>query len=77
KNGIRDDIIIKLKDKGIQTQIGTYALHMEKAFCNAKKIGKLENSIALYNNLITLPLYFSMNTDNQDTILDELSNLLI
>lgn len=76
KNGVRDDIIQKLRGRGIQTQIGTYALHKEKAFCNAEKIGELNNSNNLYENLLTLPLYYKMKREDQDKVFAEIKKLL-
>lgn len=76
EKGKRDYLIQKLREKGIQTQIGTYALQREKAFSETKKIGKLSNSMDLYNNLLTLPLYYSMAKDDQELVCNNLLELL-
>lgn len=72
----RDFLIQKLKDREIQTQIGTYALHRENAFSKAKKIGELANSLKLFNNLLTLPLYYSMTKEEQETVFNNVMELL-
>ena len=76
KNGKRDLLIQKLNDRGIQTQIGTYALHRENAFAKTSRNGKLDNSDKLYENLLTLPLYYSMSKEDQETVFNNLKELL-
>jgi dTDP-4-amino-4,6-dideoxygalactose transaminase len=76
KEGFRDTMIKRLLEKEIQTQIGTYALHLEKAFASAKIVGTLNNSTDLYNNLLTLPLYYEMTKDDQYRVFEEITQLL-
>lgn len=78
KEGIRDKIIQKLKIKGIETQIGTYALHLQPYYFGSttKKVGKLENSTKLYRNLLALPMSYTMTQENQNTVIDELEKIL-
>jgi len=56
----RDQIIEKLKDKNIETQIGTYSLHMHKAFSensNCTINGEMPGSRYAFEHCLTLPLY--------------------
>jgi len=76
KNGKRDFLINRLKDRGIQTQIGTYALHRENAFAKTPRNGKLENSDKLYKNLLTLPLYHNMTEEEQEMVFNNIKELL-
>lgn len=78
KEGIRDKIIQKLKVKGIETQIGTYALHLQPYYFSSttRKVGKLENSTKLYRNLLALPMSYTMTQENQNTVIDELEKIL-
>ena len=68
KDGYRDKIRKALADENIQSQIGTYALHLEPAYKNMKKIGDLNNSELLYKNALTLPLHKDLTLDDQEKI---------
>ncbi|MEX0861737.1 DegT/DnrJ/EryC1/StrS family aminotransferase [Nitrosopumilus sp.] len=68
KDGYRDKIRKALADENIQSQIGTYALHLEPAYKNMKKIGNLENSAKLFNNALTLPLHKNLTQEDQENI---------
>jgi len=68
KEGYRDKIRNALADENIQSQIGTYALHLEPAFKGIKKIGNLKNSELLFYNALTLPLHNKLTQDDQERI---------
>lgn len=68
KDGFRDKIRKALADENIQSQIGTYALHLEPAYRNMKKVGNLENSTKLFNNALTLPLHKNLTQEDQENI---------
>ena len=75
----RDNIIAKLAEKGIQTQIGTYSLHMHKAFSNNANCqiqGDMSGSIYAFNNCLTLPMYHEMTTADQQIVVDEFKKLI-
>ena len=72
----RDEIMKKMREKGIEVQIGTFALHMHPAFKNMKKIGNLNNSKYLFEHCLTLPLYHDMTEEEQDLVVEELKNLI-
>lgn len=76
ENGLRDELRVYLSEEGIETQIGTYALHLEPCFSGVKKIGSLENSEKLYRNLLTLPMYYEMTDEEQDRVCHEISNFM-
>lgn len=65
KDGFRDKIRKALSDENIQSQIGTYALHLEPAYKKYKKIGRLENSESLFKNALTLPLHKNLSYEDQ------------
>jgi perosamine synthetase len=75
-DGIRDRIIEDLKKKNIETQIGTYALHLQKAFEHVKRVGSLEVAEALYRNLLALPMCFSMTLEDQELVAEEINRLI-
>ena len=68
KEGFRDKIRKALDDENIQSQIGTYALHLEPAYKNYKRIGNLENSEKLFYNALTLPLHKDLTIEDQEKI---------
>jgi len=73
----RDDIMKVLAEKGIQTQIGTYALHMHKAFKenpDCRITGDMPGSKYAFEHCLTLPMYHDMTREEQDYVIDELGN---
>jgi len=72
----RNQVIHKLIGKGIETQIGTYALHLLPRFNRLKRFGKLENSELLAKNLLALPMSYDLTFDDQQRVVDELQNAL-
>ncbi len=76
KEGYRDKIRQVLADENIQSQIGTYALHLEPAYKNFKRIGNLENSERLFYNALTLPLHKDLTNEDQERICKIIKNTL-
>lgn len=74
--GARDRLISDLRDKNIETQIGTYALHLQPSFEEVKRIGSLDVSEMLFKNLLALPMSNSMTPDDQQYVVDEITRLL-
>jgi len=72
KEGARDKIIENLRKENIETQIGTYALHLQPSYRQAKKVGELERTEKLYRNLLTLPMCQSMTKADQEYVVSEL-----
>ena len=72
KDGVRDKIIEDLREKNIETQIGTYSLHLQPSYKRAKKIGKLAEAEKLYRNLLALPMCHSMTKADQEYVVSEL-----
>jgi dTDP-4-amino-4,6-dideoxygalactose transaminase len=68
KDGFRDKLREKLAEQNIQSQIGTYALHLEPAYRTVKKVGNLRNSELLYRNALTLPLHKNLRIEDQERI---------
>jgi len=76
KEGYRDKIRNALANENIQSQIGTYALHLEPAYKNYKRIGDLENSEKLFYNALTLPLHKDLTIEDQEKICKIIKNTL-
>lgn len=77
QEGIRDQIIKEMRSRNIQTQIGTYALHLQPQFENLKRIGDLSNSTKLFENLLALPLHHELSTEDQSRVAQTLNEILI
>lgn len=76
----RDEIMKSMRNIGIEVQIGTYSLHMYRAFQNNKSIrldGDFENSNYAFKHCLTLPLYHELRFDQQELIIEKLKNLLV
>ncbi len=75
----RDRVMNEMRNKGIEVQIGSYALHMHNAFSNNPKVkiqGKMSNSKWCYDHALALPLFNDLTFDLQEYILNELNNCL-
>ncbi|MBW2066376.1 MAG: DegT/DnrJ/EryC1/StrS aminotransferase family protein [Deltaproteobacteria bacterium] len=75
----RDSVIRALKERGIETQVGTYALHMHRAFYdnpNCEIRGEMTGSSYAFHHCLTLPLYHDMRKEDQDYVIQELLNAL-
>ena len=66
----RDQMIGDLRTRGIETTLGTYALHDQPLYQRAfgYRTGQLPNSHAAFERTITLPLYPQMDPDDLDTV---------
>lgn len=76
KEGNRDAIREALAKENIQSQIGTYALHLEPAYKNMKRIGDLKNSELLFKNALTLPLHQELTYEVQEKICNVIKNTI-
>jgi dTDP-4-amino-4,6-dideoxygalactose transaminase len=75
----RNEIIRKLKEKNIETQIGTYALHLHRAFNknpNCRIVGDMSGSRYAFDHCLTLPLYHDMTGEDQEYVVSELLEAL-
>lgn len=72
----RDALIDRLDEADIESQVGTYALHLTDAFADAKRGTSLERSADLYHNLLTLPIAHGMGTPEVERVVDALDEAL-
>lgn len=73
----RSKIIEKLKEKNIETVLGTYAMHAEPAFKRfGYKAGDLKNSYYAYQHSLTLPLFTQLTDRELNYIVKNLKNIL-
>jgi perosamine synthetase len=72
-------VIVKLRERGIETQIGTYSLHMHRAFNenpNCQIVGDMTGSRYAFEHCLCLPLYHEMNEGTQEYIVQELVKVI-
>lgn len=74
RRGNRDRIIKLLAAKGIETQIGTYALHLMPQFRRLPRMSRLDNSTQLYWGLLSLPMSYDLTFDDQQKVVAELAH---
>lgn len=76
----RDLVMKEMRNLGIEVQIGSYSLHMHKAFKSSSNLveisGEMKNSTWCYNHALTLPLYNDLSFEDQDYIINTLARLL-
>ncbi len=75
----RDQIITQMRRFNVETQIGSYSLHKQKAFKeNDKCILKSEYPASRYafTHCLTLPLYYDMTMAEQEFVIDKLTELI-
>ena len=76
----RDEIIEKMRDKGIEVQIGTYALHEHNAFQSNELVElrtPFERSKYASEHCLTLPLFHELTEKMQELIVETLNKLLL
>lgn len=57
----RNELVLALKEVGIQSQIGTYSCHIQPVYNSADKC---PNSLVLFNQLLALPLFYGLTKDD-------------
>ena len=75
----RDRIINTMREQGIEVQIGTYSLHMHKAYhknTNCKIHGNMEGSRYAFDHCLTLPLYHDLTESDQEYVVGHLLSLI-
>ncbi len=74
----RDLVIKKMRKKGIETTLGTYALHAQPFFIKHYhyKPGQLKNSYKAFLKTLTLPLYNTMTAQQIKYITNNLREIL-
>ncbi len=72
----RNRVILKMKESGIETTIGTYAMHAHPAFSRfGYAPGDLHHAWVAQEQSLTLPLFAGMSEEDIDHIVRTLSRL--
>lgn len=73
----RNLVMKSMRSKNIEVQIGSYSLHMHKAFQNNSCVeikGDMKNSKWCYEHALALPLFNDLTIEVQEIIIEELVN---
>ncbi len=73
----RNQVMLDMRNKGIEVQIGTYSLHKQPAYSDndyCHFAGEMKGSMYAYDHALTLPLFHELTFDDQDYIIQELLN---
>jgi len=75
----RDRILLQMREKGIEVQIGTYSLHMHPVFKESSLCHQtcgMPESKSVYLHCLALPLYFELTESDQSLVVDTLLYLM-
>jgi perosamine synthetase len=75
----RDRVMRELRARGIEVQIGSYALHLHPAFrpsALCRHAGDLENSRYVFEHALALPLYHELTKEEQNEVVSQLLSTL-
>ena len=75
----RDRVMRKMREQGIEVQIGTYALHMHRAFYDnpdCRIAGDMKGSRYAYEHCLALPMYHEMTESDQQNVVERLIRAL-
>lgn len=71
----RDEVMGRMRKRGIEVQIGTYSLHMHPAFASGRRFrvcGDMPGSKYAFEHCLALPLYHEMTDEDQKTVVNNL-----
>jgi dTDP-4-amino-4,6-dideoxygalactose transaminase len=69
----RNKIIELLKEMGVQTQIGTYASHIQPVY---NSTDRCPNSYEIFNRSLALPMYYMLREEDIDIVSGHLKKVL-
>ena len=75
----REQVMKTMRERDIEVQIGTYALHKHPAFAPSSYcqiIGDMSGSRYAFEHCLTLPLYHELNVDVQRYIVQNLTDVM-
>ena len=75
-NRPRNEVIQMMRSRGIETTLGTYAMHSQPFFQNLSKNLSLDKSRFAQDNSLSLPLHVGMGKRDVKKIVSELESIL-
>ena len=76
----RDEVMRKMRDIGIEVQIGTYAIHVHPAFSKYRRVAAdgsdvLKGSFYAYEHALALPMFFGLSESEQKYVVGKLKEI--
>ncbi|MCL2146386.1 MAG: DegT/DnrJ/EryC1/StrS aminotransferase family protein [Synergistaceae bacterium] len=76
----RDEVMRKMREIGIEVQIGTYAIHVNPAYNKCRRVAAdgsdfLKGSIYAYEHALALPMFFGLSESEQEYIIEKLKEI--
>lgn len=75
----RDEVLRRVRERGIEVQIGTYSLHMHEAYSTNDTVhirGAVNGSRYAYDHCLALPLYHEMTEAEQNEVVNALKEVV-
>jgi dTDP-4-amino-4,6-dideoxygalactose transaminase len=74
----RDALVMALRERGVESTLGTYAMHAEPSFQRAcgTRPGELARSYALAEGTLAVPLHQGMSDEDVDTVAAALADAI-
>lgn len=69
----RNNLIEKLLEKGIQTQIGTYASHVQPVY---NSNDRCPIALDIFNRSLALPIYYQMKEEDIDSMVESIKEVM-
>ena len=72
----RAELMNKLRDEGVGTQVHYLPVHMQPYYMQRYGDINLAGSLAYYDRVLSLPLYPGMNDNDVDFVIEKLSLII-
>lgn len=75
----RDEVLARMRESGVEVQIGTYSLHMHSAFQGnplCRLSSAMDNSVYAFGHCLALPLYHELSMNEQRFIAGKLVEII-
>lgn len=69
----RNKLIEQTRRKGVQTQIGTYACHIQPVYDTKQSC---PNSLDIFNRSLSLPIYYTLEKENIDVAIEKIKSVI-
>ena len=76
----RNEVMRKMREIGIEVQIGTYAVHIHPAYSKYRRVAAdgsdfLKGSLYAYEHALALPMFFGLCESEQEYIIEKLEEI--
>jgi len=74
----RDEFIVKMAENGVGCSVHFIPLHLHPYWKNTYQLhaNDFPNSLNVYNNVVSLPIYTKMTDQDQQKVIDSIKKIL-